>query len=227
MRVAANPPALPSLRRTGTPGPNRFDDPQCTYSVRYVADRIRGCLVELLARFRYDNEAERRIAAVVGVDDDAEGAHPGADAVGDWLAVQQVATCQLVEPAAPFVSVNDAAELAALDRHPDVRAVLDTSPLSAPGKPAELDGAAIRLPGAIGRVITQAVSRAVYERDPQPAGIAYRSRLDDNERCFAIYGETPVRFDAPRSLSPAVDGHAVRSAAKLYELALPPTWDDL
>lgn len=225
VRVAANPRALPSLRRAGPPGPNRFDDPEGVFVVRYLADTLRGCLIELLARFRYDPEAEQRIASVEGVvEQDDDGSHPGPNALGDWLTIQQVARCHLLDPDARLISVNDAALLARLDRHPSVRAALDASSLATPERPAELDGATIRLPGAIGRNITQAVSRAIYEQDPRPSGLVYRSRLDDDERCWGIYGETAVRFESARLLSPETDGEAVRSAARLYELALPQPW---
>jgi hypothetical protein len=51
-----------------------------------------------------------------------------------------------------------------------------------------LDTALIRLGGDVGRPITQAVSRALYELHPEVDGIAYWSRIGPSERCWAIYG---------------------------------------
>lgn len=226
VRVAAEPAALPTHRRPV----NRFDDPQCQFLVRYLADTLRGSLVELLARFRFDTEAEDRIAKVTGVDTaEGDGAYVAAAALGDWLARQRVATCSLATPRrAVLLFVNDARLLAELNHHPRVRAALDAADL-APGPQAgraELDGATIRLPGSRGRAITQAVSRVLYERDPRPAALAYRSRLDDEEMCWAVYDHTPTVFTAAARLDPAVSDHlnAVRAAAALYGLQLPAPW---
>lgn len=224
LRVGPDPARLPSEPRGGEPGPNRFDDPEGRFVIRYLADSLRGCLIELLARFRPNDRAEARIAAVVGATDDP--GHPGDDALTDWLAHQRVAVCHLVEPAGPLLDVNDAHLLVELDAHPRVRAVLRNSGLGTGAEPVRLDGGTIRLAGPIGRRITQAVSRAVYEREPRPAGLTYRSRLDDNERCWALYGETAVRFESPVSLSPDVAIHreAVQAAATLYGVGLPVAW---
>lgn len=113
-----------------------------------------------------------------------------------------------------------------LDTHAGVRAVLRASDLGTPNDPARLDEGTIRFTGSVGRRITQAVSRALYEREPRPAGLTYRSRLDDAERCWALYGETPVRFDPAVALSAEDASHlkAVRAAAALYDLPMPDPW---
>jgi hypothetical protein len=59
-----------------------------------------------------------------------------------------------------------------------VRAALDASGLGTPLDLARLDSGIIRLGGPIGRPITQAVSRAIYEWRTGADGIGYRSRLD-------------------------------------------------
>lgn len=228
VRVAADPAALPGHRKPV----NRFDDPQCQFLVRYLADTLRGSLVELLARFRFDTEAEDRIAKVTGVDTFEDGTHPDAAAIGDWLDRQRVGTCTLTAPErAVLLFVNDARLLAELNRHPRVRSALDAADLAPGPEPdkAELDGATIRLPGWRGRAITQAVSRALYERDPKPAALAYRSRLDDEETCWAVYDHTPLVFTAAVRLDPAVPDHrhAVQAAAELYALRLPTPWATL
>lgn len=122
--------------------------------------------------------------------------------------------------------MNDAKLLVELDAHPAVQSILGASGLGTPDDPARLDEATIRLAGPVGRRITQAVSRALYEREPRPAGLAYRSRLDDAERCWALYGETLVRFGPAAWLSVEDPSHidAVRAVANLYELPLPAVW---
>jgi hypothetical protein len=224
LRIAPDPARLPSEPRGGEPGPNRFDDPEGRFVVRYLAESLRGCLIELLARFRRNEAAEARVAAVVGAKDDS--GHPGAEALADWLPRQRVAVCRLVEPTGPLLDVNDVKLLVELDADPGVRAVLQASGLGTPEDPARLDEGTIRLRGGVGRSTTQAVSRALYERDPRPAGLAYRSRLDDAERCWALYGETPVRFEPSVALSAEDASHleAVRVVAALYDLPLPAPW---
>jgi hypothetical protein len=228
VRVGPNPAALPSARRPGVVGPNRFDDPEGTFAVRYLADTLRGCLIELLARFRHNDDAEARISSVANVDPD-DGAHPGPAAIADWCKLQQVAAqCHLAQPREVLlVSVNDAALLADLNQHPQVRAALDIAAKQGLcNKRAELDGATIRLSGPIGRSITQAASRALYDHEPRPSGLAYRSRLDDEERCWALYGETKVIFPEPIPLSPDNQEHrsVARTVAHLYKLELPAEW---
>lgn len=224
LRVGPEPARLPSEPRGGEPGPNRFDDPEGMFVVRYLAESLRGCLIELLARFRRNDTAEARIAAVVGAKDDR--GRPGAEALAAWLPRQRVAVCHLVEPAGLLLDVNDATLLVELDADPGVRVVLRASGLGTADDPARLDEGTIRLRGLVGRRITQAVSRALYEREPRPAGLAYRSRLDDAERCWALYGETPVRFEPPVALTPEDASHleAVRAVAALYDLPLPAAW---
>jgi hypothetical protein len=75
-----------------------------------------------------------------------------------------------------------------------VRQALDQSGLGNAVNPARLDGAVIRLSGRAGRPITQAVSSAVYEVYPEAHGLAYISRIDDKEQCWALYDHTPVSF---------------------------------
>jgi hypothetical protein len=224
VRVAANPTALPDHRR----GVNRFDDPQGQFLVRYLADTHRGCLIELLARFRPDATAEARIASVSGVEDPADGAHPGPAAVQDWLSKQHVAHCRLDDPTgAVLVPVNDAVLLARLNNHPAVRTALNTAvKVGACPPPGELDGGTIRLSGTVGRAITQAVSRALYEEDPRPTALAYRSRLDDEETCWALYDHARVTFTNPIKLQATFPEHlrAVRAAAVLYAIELPAPW---
>lgn len=81
IRVGVAPGRLPNPPRSeGDPerfsvGPNRLDDPYGRFVMRYTASTPRGCMVELLARFRVSPAAEAVLAAVEGVDDSEPYAH--------------------------------------------------------------------------------------------------------------------------------------------------------
>ncbi len=120
----------------------------------------------------------------------------------------------------------DAADtLVTLDKHPGVRQALDQSGLGTAASPVRLDTGVIRISGRVGRPITQAVSRAVLEWVDDAHGIAYVSRLDSNEQCWALYDQTPVNFTT-EPLTPQESAHraAVRSVASLFEIELPSNW---
>ncbi|TAM88390.1 MAG: hypothetical protein EPN43_08400 [Jatrophihabitans sp.] len=106
-----------------------------------------------------------------------------------------------------------------------MRAALESSGLGTPLNPARLDEGIVRLGGPLGRVITQALSRAAREWLPNTAGLAYRSRLDDEEWCWAIWDYTDVQIRTER-LDPAHRHHrrAVQHAAQLLEITTPPEW---
>lgn len=227
IRVHPDPAALPRLRHEG-PGRNRFDDPQGAFTVRYAADTLRGCLIETLSRFRPHPDTEALLAAVEGIDDSDEG--EGAylrptDGIADWLAAQHVGNLQITSPAPLLVEIEDLDLLNALDKHPAVRAALDVSGLGTPLDPARLDSGIIRLGGPIGRPITQAVSRAIYEWRTSVDGIGYRSRLDSDERCWAVFGHVPVNVTIT-SLDPTDRDtrSVVRAVAARLEIALPDPW---
>ncbi len=107
-----------------------------------------------------------------------------------------------------------------------MRAALDASGLGTPLDPARLDTAIIRLGGRVGRPLTQAVSRAIYEWVRGVDGIGYWSRLDSRERCWAIYDHVPVSV-AVTPLDAARNEHreAVHSVARRFEITFPPQWD--
>jgi hypothetical protein len=224
IRVSANPPLLPSPRRLEELGSNRFDDPEGQYVVRYLATALRGSFVELLARFRTNDEAETRLGSVVAVDDDYRTASL-MEGLEDWLVRQRVGVCHLAAPAL-LVSVNDPELLARLNTNPRIRKALGSSELAKGGTRVELDEGVVRLAG-VGRPITQAMSRVLYEMTPETGGIAYASRLDDSEWCWALYDRTPVRFEERMpSLDPGDPVHreALRSAAKTLGIKLPTAW---
>lgn len=222
-RVHPQPEALPRLAHDG-PGLNRYDDPPGQFVVRYVADNLTGALLETMARFRPAPAAEALLAAVTGVEaDEVDHADP-LDGVRDWLSVQRVGRVRLAEPG-QLLDVHDPALLRDLDKHPLVRTALETSGLGTPLNPVRLDEGVVRLAGPLGRPVTQALSRAVREWLPEVAGLAYRSRLDDDEWCWAIWDDTLVEIHT-EPLDPAHRHHrrAAQHAARILEIPLPPDW---
>jgi len=222
-RVHPDPGALPHLTHSG-PGRNRYDDPLNAYGVRYVAENLTGALLETMARFRAVPTVQSRLAAVIGVEDD-DPSYSQMDAIRDWLAMQRVGLVTLADPRA-LVDVHDPLLLADINKHYQVVAALEASELGTALNPATLDEGVIRLGGPRARPITQAVSRAMYEgyRDVV-GGIAYRSRLDDQEWCWALWDDTDVIVvDEP--LTPLRRHHrqAVQHAATALEIQLPLNW---
>ena len=165
-RVHPAPEALPQLRNEG-PGRNRFDDPLGIFLMRYTAENLRGCLVETMARFRPNAEADALLAAVEFVDADDDPVLPTVQAVADWLAEQRVGLVTVVTPQPLLVDIEAADLLVDLDIHPLVREAIHNSPLSDGDFPVHLDAGLIRLGGDVGRPITQAVSRALHEQHPR------------------------------------------------------------
>lgn len=220
MHVA--PDVLPRLTGAG-PGGNRYDDPRGIQPVRYCAENLTGALLETMARFRPAPEAEALLTAVTGVEPgDVEHLDP-ADGLADWLNAQRIG--RLTDAAQPLVDVHDPQRLAELDKHPLVRDQLDRSTLGTSRQPARLDEAIVRLAGPIGRPITQAVSAAIREWFPDVAGIAYRSRLDDEEWCWALWSTTAVYVELDL-LSPDHRHHrrAFERAARVLQVQPPPAW---
>ena len=224
VRVHPAPEVLPQLRHEG-PGRNRFDDPHEGFLMRYTAENLRGCLVETLARFRPNSTADALLASVEFVDADADPPAPTDQAVADWLAAQRVGQVTLVTPQPLLVDIEAADLLVDLDNHPLVREAIDNSALSDGAALVHLDAGLIRLGGDVGRPITQAVSRAMHELHPEVDGIAYWSRIDSSERCWAIYGHVPVDVSiTDLSAENPVHRHAVQEVANLLRVPLPPAW---
>lgn len=222
-RVHSQPQRLPSPPRDDEAPPNRFDDPHGVFVMRYTGATLRACLLECLARWRTDSETENRRGAVVGVE--AEHLDDRTRAIGEWLTHQWVGRIT-VPPASRFVDVNDARAQHALGQHPDVRHALGRVKEVGAHVAPELDEATIRLSGPLGRAVTQAVARAIYDEHPRPDGVTYASRLDDQERLWAIYGFVDVTFDSEDPLSPHDHEHAttVAAIAGLWDLPLPAEW---
>lgn len=233
LRVHFDPSALPRLG--DEPGANRFDDPRPRtidrFLIRYAATTLRGCLLELLAAFRSNSEAEDRLIAI---DDDDPELVPAPDIpawqhISDFLYGRRVATIMSGELTA--VSVNDPTVQHQLDSEPAVRAVLDTEAarqalLERGGARVHLDNAAIRLSSETGRLITQACALALYDTESKPDAVHYRSRHDDAEDCWAIYHHATVQVSPADMLAPDVPEHrdALHAVTQLWDLPLPPAW---
>ncbi len=202
-------------------GVNRFDDPDGRVAVRYTATQLITCLKETMARLRPSPDAEARLAAIIGVDDD-DTAWDAADtaAVGDWLASQRVGTVRVLDTGT-FLEIENGVLLVELDKHDRVRAAVVA--LDPAGR---LDTGLIRVGGPLGRAISQAVGSAVREWIPTALGIGYHSRLATNEACWAIWESTNVHVTSVQ-LSPEDAQHrdTVREVAALFEIALPADWD--
>jgi len=231
--VHYDPQALPHL--ADEPGANRFDDPRPRtidrFLMRYAANSLRGCLLELLAGLRELPEVRDREEAIDIDDPDLVEAPVAEDwqHIADFLDDRKVATIDAT--ALSTVSINDPSVQHELNKEPAVRAVLDSpaavEALAEPGgRRVHLDNAAVRLSSEVGRYVTQACALALYDRRPQPDAIHYRSRHDDVEDCWAIYHHADVIIGEPEYLSPEIDEHALalRSVAELWALPLPPAW---
>ena len=217
-RIHPDPTALPSLPAEGEAPPNRFDDPEREYRVRYLATNKRGAFLEVLARFRIDSETQARLGAVTAVDEKTEpkispGAIPKA-----FLSALREGTGQVVAPKHEFVDVAAKETQAALNKHARVRRALADSGLGKQGSPAVLNDETIRLGGAQGRPITQAVSRVVFDETPA-VGIRYVSRLDATEPCWAVFDWVEMKFSKTTPIN-AQDA-ALKSAALSLGLTLP------
>ncbi len=165
----------------------------------YTAENLRGCLVETMARFRPNSDAEALLAAVEFVDLDDDPEMPAVQAVADWLAEQRVGRVTVVTPQPLLVDIESADLLIDLDLHPLIRAAIENSPLSDGAFPVRLDAGLIRLGGDVGRPITQAVSRGCGHV-PVDVVIADLSADDPQHRA------------------------AVRDVAALLKVPLPPAW---
>jgi hypothetical protein len=98
-----------------------------------------------------------------------------------------------------------------------------------------LDQALVRLATDDGLALTQAIGSAIHSLWPGAAGVAYRSRPDDDsrtgatvaERCWALWDTTEVDFLPPTMpLSPIDPDHrrAVASVAAQLKYPLSEQW---
>jgi hypothetical protein len=244
VRLAWDPAALPEPGDEA--GPNRYDDPRPRtldrYVMRYTARRVLGSVLELLDHLRPPHHDAVAREADVDDNDDHTDLHDGHPAPGGqaepWQPLRDFLTGRMVGilrvgPSARVVSVNDPEAQAVLNEATAVRALLDSDdgraallPARADDRQVQLDGAAVRLSTEFGRDLTQAISLDLRDRTPGTDVIHYRSRHDDAEDCWAIYDHTDVEVLDVRPFSPdhPDDLAAVRRAAALWGLVLPPEW---
>jgi hypothetical protein len=222
----------PSEPPTVWPGPGRyrFDDPQRQYAVLYVAASLRGALLETMEpRLRQVSRALELMAAVQNASpQDGEADTDHTQGVEAWLGENKQAVLH-VTVVDPLIDINDQSLLSALDDDAGVSTALAeaTDLVEAGAPPARLDQGIIRMSGPTGRRITQAVSRAAFTGfSPSIAGLAYRSRLGDEEVCWAIWSVSGVVAASVTSLSPEDPEHrlAVQQAAATLGIPLPESW---
>lgn len=171
-----------NVGRDGTFG-NRWDDPEGVYRVLYASSSRLGALVEVLARFRPDPHIVQALKEIEGDAGTAKGLPPG-ELEAAWLRRRCLGVARVD---GEFVDVGHSTTLARLREALASRVLhhgLD-----------ELDAATIRLSAP--RRFTQEMSRYIYDRSTPKgqrryAGIAYRSRLGDEFRNWAIF-EAPGR----------------------------------
>jgi hypothetical protein len=218
------------------PGPNRFDDPQHHYPVRYLAEHLHVCLLEVLARLRANVSADEVLEEMTpGLDDPALTGlvDPGqAAAVEDFLATNKVATFGAPSKAvlSKLVDVFDPDLLAALDNHHWIRAELGRQEVvdayAGEDGSVHLDGSLIRNASTkIGRPVTQQISRLLIDI-LGVRGLRYYSRHDEGAEatCWAIEGNVSLPKKSVEPLDSADDAHrtAVQLVAARYNLPLSP-----
>ncbi len=220
------------------PGPNRFDDPHHHYPVRYLGETLRVCLLEVMARFRANSEADVLLEQMT----------PGLDApelgdlhdpeqvqgVSDFLAVNQVAVFK-PPPSAPLtrsVDVFDPDLLAALDSHHRVREQLSRPEVVAAhgdgGGVVHLDGSLIRNANRrVGRPVTQQIGWLLFDVLHVQALRYYSRHSEGGEAiCWAVQGDVPLDVKSSEHLDPANPTHreAVQNISERYGLPLPLPW---
>lgn len=230
----------PEPEANGVPqerGPNRFDDPQHRYPVRYLAEQLHVCLLEVMARFRANVKATAAEASVEHLDDPEldEYADPEqVEGVENFLATNQVGLFK-PPPSAPLSWVLDVFNpdlLSALDEHDRIQRLLcQPEVVKAFGDDhgnVHLDGSLIRnAHRKVGRPVTQEISfLLLHVRSVQ--GLRYQSRHAEGAQatCWALHGNVPMDMKSAEHLDPANDVHreAVQYVSTRYGLPLPVAW---
>lgn len=188
--------------------PRPLRRPAGRYSVRYLAETLAGGLLEKLAQFQRDTQAEllrHELPATADgaaeAEEDAEDFplppepdHDPRQGLADWLDLQRFVVLRVREDVAfpDLTHVDTAAYLA--DRPafrevlslPEVRLAYGSGRKRATVTAEDLS--AVDAP----RVVTQAASRAVFEDEARYGGLASRSCQDKNERCWTVFGRVKV-----------------------------------
>lgn len=222
------------------PGPNRFDDPYHHYPVRYLAEQLSVCLLEVLAWFRPNATADALLEAMTaGLD--APGLAGAVDperveGVEAFLATNKVGLFIPSEqvPLTKLVDVFDPDLLAALDKHHRLRPHLNRPGVvryfGDSSGAAHLDGGLIRNASKeVGRPVTQEISWLLLHVQNRQ-GLRYSSRHSTEEEgvCWALRGGVPVDMVSVAPLDPDDAGHraAVQQVAARYDLPLPSRWSN-
>ncbi len=169
----------------------RWDDPEGRFRTLYVADRLLGCLLEVLADFRPDLTLVGELDAIV--DDAGDSARYPTSAAGllprSWLAKRRVGRARM---RGGFVDVRAATTIAAL------RTLF--GPLAAKIGLPDLDAAAIKLSAP--RTLTQQIAGWLY-RFPAPvvSGVCFGSRFADSFTLWAIFEQPGEDRDGSATLT--------------------------
>lgn len=192
---------------SGTAG-NRFDSPDGSYGVIYLASRLEACFGETLIRFR---PAPRLLRLV-----EREWSELGNMDVGavpaDWRA-QRLAVRVAIDRSARFLDVEATATHRLLER-----ALADE--LDALGY-AGLDVATVR---GSDRVLTRRISHWSFNQISRDGsrrftGIRYLSRLSNRWECWAVF--VPGADVVGEEAHPILPGNAdLRRVARMYDLTV-------
>lgn len=173
----------------------RWDDPDGTYRTLYVADRLLGCLLEVLADFRPDLELLAELDAIVD-DDGSDDSYPTLRAgviPRSWLEPRCAGRALI---AGEFADVRAAGTIATLRRR--------FAAVAAGMELPDLDASALKLSAP--RTLTQAISSWLY-RDVRPplSGVCFASRFADALTMWAVFeqpGEDATGSAALRGAHP-------------------------
>ncbi|WP_374976642.1 RES domain-containing protein [Microbacterium trichothecenolyticum] len=167
----------------------RWDDQSAQFRTLYTSDSLLGCFLELLAALRPNQVAYAELADIVddAADERPETPDPEPGAVGlEWLSGRLYGRAVLT---GTYAEVSRAEALA----HMVKAGVFER--LGIPDR--DVDVALLK--DARQREVTRTVARYLYDlRDPdrQPLvdGIAFRSRMGDDIRLWAVFerGDQPV-----------------------------------
>jgi len=154
----------------------RWDDNEGRFRTLYVADRLLGCLLEVLADFRPDLTVVAALHDIDGGDDD-DAQYPtaiGGTVPRSWLTPRTAGQAIMT---GHFTDVSDARTISVLRNSFAGEAV-------ALGL-TDFDAAVLKLRAP--RTLTQQVAGWMYQLRPPPDGVGFGSRHDDEMKMWAIF----------------------------------------
>ncbi len=152
----------------------RWDDNEGRFRTLYVADRLLGCLLEVLADFRPDPTV---VAALQEIDGDDDAEYPtaaGGTVPLSWLAPRTAGQAIMT---GQFADVSGARTISVL------REVFAGEAIAL--GLSDFDAAVLKLRAP--RTLTQQVAGWMYQLQPPPNGVGFGSRHDDGMRMWAIF----------------------------------------